>query len=124
MSNLNSIVTLNELSKSFQEGRKERLVLDKITEQFAEGAFTVLLGRSGSGKSTLLNLISGIEVPTTERTIKANIRVGNAIRMSTQRLSSWSTQPPTVAAKKPHTIPTIKESAVIRNAMAIVLRAP
>jgi putative ABC transport system ATP-binding protein len=82
MSNLNSIVTLNELSKSFQEGRKERLVLDKITEQFAEGAFTVLLGRSGSGKSTLLNLISGIEVPTTGEVVIAGT---NITRLSERR---------------------------------------
>ncbi len=75
MSNLNSIVTLEQLSKSFQEGRRERLVLDKISERFAEGAFTVLLGRSGSGKSTLLNLISGIEVPTTGEVLIAGTNI-------------------------------------------------
>ena len=67
---------------------------------------------------------AGIDVPTTDSTIRAKIRVGNAIRISTKRLISWSTQPPTVAARKPQTIPTTKESAVIRKAMAMVLRAP
>lgn len=64
MSTIEAIVQLEQLSKSFQEGRRRRLVLDQVSESFALGAFTVLLGRSGSGKSTLLNLISGIEVPT------------------------------------------------------------
>jgi putative ABC transport system ATP-binding protein len=59
-----SIVRLKNLTKSFQEGRKTRAVLDNLTAEFTEGDFTVLLGKSGSGKSTLLNLISGIEAPT------------------------------------------------------------
>ncbi len=58
-----SIVRIEKLQKSFQEGRNERLVLDKVQASFTEGEFVVLLGRSGSGKSTLLNLVSGIEQP-------------------------------------------------------------
>jgi len=57
------IVQLEKLSKSFQEGGKERLVLDNLSNNFYPGEFAVLLGRSGSGKSTLLNLIAGIEKP-------------------------------------------------------------
>ncbi|MEI2611752.1 MAG: ABC transporter ATP-binding protein [Candidatus Promineifilaceae bacterium] len=57
------IVRLENLSKSFQEGGKERLVLDNLNALFYQGEFAVLLGRSGSGKSTLLNLIAGIERP-------------------------------------------------------------
>ena len=58
------IVTLHNLSKTFQEGDQSRAVLDNITHDFTRGQFTILLGSSGSGKSTLLNLISGIEEPT------------------------------------------------------------
>jgi putative ABC transport system ATP-binding protein len=57
------IVRIEKLQKSFQEGRKNRLVLDNVQASFITGEFVVLLGRSGSGKSTLLNLISGIEKP-------------------------------------------------------------
>ncbi|MFW6096968.1 MAG: ABC transporter ATP-binding protein [Chloroflexota bacterium] len=58
------IVRLTNLTKSFAEGRRQRLVLDDVTASFRRGDFVVILGKSGSGKSTLLNLISGIETPT------------------------------------------------------------
>ena len=61
------IVDIQNLSKTFVEGRKERVVLDHLDAQFNEGEFVALLGRSGSGKSTLLNLMSGIEKPSTGR---------------------------------------------------------
>jgi putative ABC transport system ATP-binding protein len=59
-----ALVQLQDLDKTFQEGRQTRVVLDGVSASFARGEFVVLLGRSGSGKSTLLNLISGIETPT------------------------------------------------------------
>ena len=59
-----AVVRLAQLSKTFHEGRKERVVLDGVEAAFRPGEFVVVLGKSGSGKSTLLNLISGIETPT------------------------------------------------------------
>ena len=58
------IVHLQNLSKSFSEGRRERSVLDNVTATFDRGDFVVILGKSGSGKSTMLNIISGIETPS------------------------------------------------------------
>ena len=58
-----SMVRIEQISKFFSEGRQNRLVLDNVQAEFAEGEFVALLGRSGSGKSTLLNLMSGIEKP-------------------------------------------------------------
>ena len=49
------------LSKSYQEGDRTRVVLHEADAVFAKGEFVAILGRSGSGKSTLLNLISGID---------------------------------------------------------------
>ena len=63
-SKMNKIVRLNNLTKHFQEGGQERLVLNQVRGTFFEGEFAVMLGKSGSGKSTLLNLISGIEKPS------------------------------------------------------------
>ena len=59
------IIELRGLTKSYQEGERERVVLHDVSLSIERGEFIVLLGRSGSGKSTLLNLISGIDLPTT-----------------------------------------------------------
>lgn len=61
--NNTSHISLNKVKKSYQEGDKERLVLDDLELTVNEGEMIVLLGRSGSGKSTMLNLISGIDRP-------------------------------------------------------------
>lgn len=58
-----SHISLSNVNKSYQEGDKERMVLDDLELTVNEGEMIVLLGRSGSGKSTMLNLISGIDRP-------------------------------------------------------------
>jgi putative ABC transport system ATP-binding protein len=58
-------VAITRLSKSFEEGGKQRMVLHDLDLTLARGEFVVLLGRSGSGKSTLLNMLGGIDTPTT-----------------------------------------------------------
>jgi putative ABC transport system ATP-binding protein len=55
-------IRLENLSKSYQEGGQERVVLDRACATFAQGEFVAIVGKSGSGKSTLLNLISGIDL--------------------------------------------------------------
>ena len=52
---------LEDLSKSYEEGRHTRAVLQGARASFAQGEFVAVVGKSGSGKSTLLNLISGID---------------------------------------------------------------
>lgn len=79
------IVRLENLSKSFQEGGQDRLVLDRLNNVFYSGEFAVLLGRSGSGKSTLLNLIAGIEKPATGH-IQVNGTTITALREREQTL--------------------------------------
>jgi putative ABC transport system ATP-binding protein len=58
------LIRLDRISKSFQEGGHERIVLHEMSAVFEPGEFIVLIGKSGSGKSTLLNLVSGIDTPT------------------------------------------------------------
>ena len=58
------MISLKNISKSYPEGSGFRSVLQGITADIPETAFSVLLGPSGSGKSTLLNIISGIDSPT------------------------------------------------------------
>jgi putative ABC transport system ATP-binding protein len=57
------IIKLQNLTKSYTEGKQSRTILDNINMTFDVGEFVLLLGHSGSGKSTLLNLISGIDAP-------------------------------------------------------------
>lgn len=66
-----ALVEIENLSKLYQEGDMQRVVLDQVNLTFLPGEFVVLLGHSGSGKSTLLNLISGIDQPTSG-TIRVN----------------------------------------------------
>ncbi|GAB4439507.1 MAG: ABC transporter ATP-binding protein [Anaerolineae bacterium] len=57
------IITLQNLTKSYTEGKSSRIILDSLNVSFNEGEFILLLGHSGSGKSTLLNLLGGIDQP-------------------------------------------------------------
>jgi putative ABC transport system ATP-binding protein len=57
------LVELQNVSKSYQEGERDRAVLKDASLSIARGEWLFLLGRSGSGKSTLLNLLSGIDLP-------------------------------------------------------------
>ncbi|HEX6290455.1 MAG TPA: ABC transporter ATP-binding protein [Herpetosiphonaceae bacterium] len=58
------LITIEGLSKWFDEGDRRRVVLNEVNVSFNRGEFVVLLGKSGSGKSTLLNLIGGIDSPS------------------------------------------------------------
>ena len=64
-------IELRGLSKRYQEGETERVVLEAVDLSIAPGQFVVLLGQSGSGKSTLLNLIGGIDTPSS-----GTVRIG------------------------------------------------
>jgi putative ABC transport system ATP-binding protein len=59
----NTIVSVQNVSKSYQRGSQKIPVLDKISLSVPEGEFLGLMGPSGSGKTTLLNLIAGIDRP-------------------------------------------------------------
>jgi putative ABC transport system ATP-binding protein len=57
------IIQLQNLTKTYTEGKQTRTILANVNAAFNAGEFILLLGQSGSGKSTLLNLISGIDAP-------------------------------------------------------------
>jgi putative ABC transport system ATP-binding protein len=62
-------ITIQGLSKSYQESGLQHEIFSGLDLQIHSGEFIVLLGRSGSGKSTFLNLISGIDAPDSGKVI-------------------------------------------------------
>ena len=76
------MIILKNISKRYPEGSGFRSVLEDITADIPETAFSVLLGPSGSGKSTLLNIISGIDLPTSGEII---INGQNLTKMNEKR---------------------------------------
>jgi len=63
-----ALLTLQGISKRYQQGDVQVNALDDINLQVEEGEFTALVGPSGSGKTTLLNIIGGLDAPTQGRT--------------------------------------------------------
>jgi putative ABC transport system ATP-binding protein len=60
---MNTIIKLNNICKSYQNGKIKNAVLDNFSWEFKENCFTVLAGPSGSGKSSLLNILATLDEP-------------------------------------------------------------
>ena len=61
ISNMNTIIEVNNVSKTFGKNTNLNKVLDDACMYVGEGEFVSLMGASGSGKSTLLYLIGGLD---------------------------------------------------------------
>ena len=59
-----AIVSVNGLTRNYQQGTHTVRALRGVDLEIEPGEFTALMGPSGSGKSTLLNLIGGLDEPT------------------------------------------------------------
>lgn len=55
-----TVLNLRAISKSYQDGEEERIILDKLDLQVSAGEFVAILGPSGSGKSTLLSIAGAL----------------------------------------------------------------
>jgi len=54
-------LTINHISKSFNEASEERFILKDIHFELNSGQTMAIVGRSGSGKTTLLNILAGLD---------------------------------------------------------------
>ncbi|SJZ92420.1 putative ABC transport system ATP-binding protein [Lysobacter spongiicola DSM 21749] len=81
-----SLVSIRNLTKSYQRGPEKVEVLHGIDLEIPEGDFVALMGPSGSGKTTLLNLIGGLDSPSGGQIEINGKRIDT---MSAGQLSNW-----------------------------------
>ena len=81
-----SLVSLRNLTKTYQRGPEKVEVLHGIDIDIQQGDFVALMGPSGSGKTTMLNLIGGLDSPTAGTIEVGGQRIDT---MSSGQLSTW-----------------------------------
>ncbi len=62
-----TIISCNNLSKHFKEGKLDVSVLKSINLDIQSGEKVAIVGTSGSGKSTLLHILGGLDLPSEGR---------------------------------------------------------
>lgn len=83
---MSTIVSVEEVSKSYTRGTERLTVLDRISLTIARSEFVALMGPSGSGKTTLLNLIAGLDQPDSGALLVAG---ENIAAMPERALAAW-----------------------------------
>ena len=84
-----SVVTVRDLSKIYQQGDINVTALNRISLEIAKGEFLTLMGPSGSGKSTLLHIMAGIDRPTSG---KCTVQGVDLTELNESRLADWRNQ--------------------------------
>ncbi|WP_249310401.1 ABC transporter ATP-binding protein [Bacillus sp. FJAT-49736] len=69
------ILQMNQITKTYQMGEEEQVVLNNIILTVNRGDFVAILGPSGSGKSTLMNIVGCLDSPTSGNYILSNQKV-------------------------------------------------
>lgn len=72
---LKSVISLRNVTKSFESAGKIKEVVSSISLDVKENEFVVLFGPGQCGKTTLINLIAGLELATSGKVIVDNKEV-------------------------------------------------
>lgn len=81
-----NLVSLRNLSKSYESAGSAVEVLRNINLDISQGERVAIVGKSGSGKTTLINLITGIDGPTSGDII---IQGQSIKHLSQNALAQW-----------------------------------
>jgi putative ABC transport system ATP-binding protein len=81
-----TLVKIENVSKSYQRDSIKIPVLDNINLTISDGDFLALMGPSGSGKTTLLNLMGGIDKPSSGDVYIGDVAIN---RLSESSLATW-----------------------------------
>jgi putative ABC transport system ATP-binding protein len=74
---LETILNIQDLSKTYQSAGRTLTVLDNINFAITEGSTNAIVGPSGSGKTTLLGLCAGLDRSSTGSVELNGINLGN-----------------------------------------------
>src|SRR4051812_41487288 len=77
-------VALHDVRKVYGQGERAVVALDGVTQGFAAGSFTAIMGPSGSGKSTFLHVAAGLDRPTSGSVVLGGAEL---TRLSERRLT-------------------------------------
>jgi putative ABC transport system ATP-binding protein len=83
---MSALVSIRNLTKTYQRGPEKVEVLHGVDLDIASGDFVALMGPSGSGKTTLLNLIGGLDTPTAGEISVNGEHIGG---LSAGQLAQW-----------------------------------
>jgi len=64
MENLENLITVNDLVKTYSMGEVKVHALNKVSLSINKGEFIAIMGASGSGKSTFMNILGCLDNPT------------------------------------------------------------
>jgi len=74
---LSTILTLNDISLTYQTLKSETEAIKDITFSVEDGEFVSIVGPSGCGKTTILSIISGLITSTSGKTLLNGEEINN-----------------------------------------------